>query len=100
MGDGEVGVKQEVKEWAAGADSDDDDTPGNATQDFNKLVRRASLTHQAREARLSIAAGALENGLVDPQEKRRATDSKMYTHAEFLEFFGESEGRQNWVNAG
>merc|ERR1711937_857680 len=55
LGDGEVTVKEEHKEWDGGSDSEEEASPI-----FNQLARRASLNYQEREKRLSIAVDALQ----------------------------------------
>lgn len=61
LGDGEVAVKEEHKEWAGGSDSEEEASPSDKNATFDQLARRASLNYQEREKRLSVAADALQN---------------------------------------
>jgi len=95
LGDAEMIVNEEAKEWPGGGDSDED-TPA-----FEKLATRASVTFQAREQRITVALLKLEEegwlGVDEVMEKRiNSDDGIAYTKEDFLEYFGEEDGLRKW----
>jgi len=62
LGDAEMVVKEEAKEWLVGGDSDEETS-------FDKLATRASVSYQAREQRITMSELALkQEGLTGDAE--------------------------------
>jgi len=95
IGDAEMVVNKEAKEWADGGDSDED------IEGFDKLAKRASVSFSAREQRITMALMKLDQegwvGNNEVMEKRLNEDDGIaYSRQEFLDYFGDEEGARRW----